>query len=105
MGVDFYTCAVCQDNFPDCGEYMRCGNCEEVFCGQECGKPRCSADECEYDHGHGDVDGCDDCSCVLCRKEKVTDSTLLAFMLSYYRKTYKDAVEMYRQGAVPEEKP
>lgn len=102
MGVDFYTCAVCGDNFPDCGEFTRCGGCEEVFCGQECAQPKCSAKVCEYDNGHGEYDGCDGCSCVLCRKEKVTDAVLLAFVLSYHRMTREEAVDMYRKAAPAE---
>ena len=32
MGIDFYTCELCGDTFPDCGEYGTCAKCENDIC-------------------------------------------------------------------------
>ena len=67
MGVDFITCAICEYNFPDCGDFEWCDGCETYFCSQECGKV------VEDDDGHR--------TCVVCRHELALDSDLLAFAL------------------------
>ncbi|WEG18647.1 DUF1653 domain-containing protein [Alkalihalophilus pseudofirmus] len=33
MGIDYYSCEVCGDSFPDVIDYGYCSNCEEVLCG------------------------------------------------------------------------
>lgn len=32
MGVDFLICTLCSDTFPDCGDFMRCEECESYLC-------------------------------------------------------------------------
>ncbi|KYG38144.1 hypothetical protein [Bacillus gaemokensis] len=33
MGVDYYSCEVCNDAFSDAGHYGHCSKCEENLCG------------------------------------------------------------------------
>jgi hypothetical protein len=33
MGIDYYSCEVCGEAFPDVIDYGHCGGCEEVLCG------------------------------------------------------------------------
>lgn len=32
MGIDYYSCTVCGEAFPDVVDYGSCGNCEETLC-------------------------------------------------------------------------
>jgi hypothetical protein len=32
MGIDYYSCVVCGEAFPDVIDYGHCGNCEETLC-------------------------------------------------------------------------
>lgn len=89
MGVDFYTCAECQDTFPDCGYYFRCTNCENMFCSNACGRKVCKDGEVnKYQE--------DLTTCILCRKESVTDRDLLLFVLKKCNLTYDEAFEQYK---------
>jgi hypothetical protein len=93
MGVDYYTCANCHSNFPDCGSYFHCTGCDEHFCSYNCGGRKVveeeeSEDEYEYEELT---------SCVLCRREKATDSDLLDFLLNHFNITYEAAMEIYKK--------
>jgi hypothetical protein len=33
MGIDYYSCVVCGEAFPDVIDYGHCGKCEETLCG------------------------------------------------------------------------
>jgi len=85
MGVDFYTCPVCEDTFPDCGEYYECEYCNTRFCSDKCANLKIIDPENE-----------DDKNCQLCRKEYATDSELLRFMLKRSNLTRKQAEEIWR---------
>lgn len=37
MGVRFYTCRSCKDNFPDVRPHFQCFTCSSMFCSDECG--------------------------------------------------------------------
>ena len=105
MGVDYYTCPVCDYTFPDCGEYDRCGGCGRAF-HKWCGKIECHCNEDPDDpHKHEECDeGCKKCSCVVCRDEVVLDEDLAEFLLSKCRLTREQAVEEFRQANCREEK-
>jgi hypothetical protein len=95
MGVDFYTCANCSYNFPDCGEYFGC-SCGEHFCSTKCGGMQViqeeSPPEVDDDHYREEM-----YSCILCRKETATDHDLLHFILGKYGVTREQALEMYQK--------
>lgn len=84
----------------DCGEYERCGGCEANFCSEECAKLQCSKPKGECLYESQEEDGCDDCTCVLCRKEWATDGQLLAWLLRRDGLTRAKALEMYRSEGV-----
>ena len=48
MGVEWIRCNKCENNFPDCGEYVRCQTCSE----QGIGIYWCN-DDCATADGHG----------------------------------------------------
>lgn len=86
MGVDWYTCDCCGENFPDC-----------VWC--DCGKSWCS-DKCAEKDGYqmpdeGDDDGPEETSCKFCRSEDVEDSELLKHCLKMLDISREDAVQNY----------
>ncbi|HVI40874.1 MAG TPA: hypothetical protein VM577_09455 [Anaerovoracaceae bacterium] len=89
MGVDFYSCAQCGECFPDCGPYFTCSSCEQMFCCDECGVRKVEQP--------GEKRWQDVTSCLLCRKEDVTDSTLLYFVLNKFNLSYEEAVELYKK--------
>lgn len=80
MGVDFKTCTICDETFPDCGDYFNC----------DCGQPYCSI-EC----ADGKYDENDTQTCRICRKEHVPDWKLLKFLLKEYSLTREAAEKLY----------
>ena len=91
MGVDFYTCAICEYNFPDCGDYVTCEECYNHFCSDECAslKPIQTSDEEEFNE--------DLTSCCLCRKEVANDYILLGVLLRHYNLTKEQVLDLWRQ--------
>jgi len=99
MGVDFYTCANCGYNFPDCGSYFSC-ECGEHFCSNKCGGRQVIQEE--SDDETSDDDFLEEITtCILCRKESVTDRDMVRFLLKKLSLTYDQAVQMFREE--PEE--
>lgn len=90
MGVDFYTCATCEYNFPDCGPYFGC-SCGEHFCSAKCGGKQLEPPPDE------DKDWEEITTCVLCRLESATDRDMVNFLLKKLGLRYEEALEMYRQ--------
>ena len=102
MGVDFYTCQneECGYNYPDCGYFFTCTSCESRFCSDDCGGRQYVEDE------NGDrIESQEWCgyetTCILCRKESVSDRDMVCFLLKKMGLTYDQAVEMFRKE--PEE--
>ena len=91
MGVDFYTRAICEYNFPDCGDYVTCEECYNHFCSDECAslKPIQTSDEEEFNE--------DLTSCCLCRKEVANDYILLGVLLRHYNLTKEQVLDLWRQ--------
>ena len=81
MGVDFYACQICDETFPDCGNYFGC-ECGAMFCSTKCGKP--------------DTEDENNPTCCLCRKDEATDYVLLKFLLKHVKMTRNQVLEMYR---------
>ena len=90
MGVDYYTCANCHSNFPDCVYYFTCSTCEEHFCSDTCG-----AKEIEEDGGEDEYE--DTTTCILCRLEKVSDENMIDFLLEELKISYEDAIALYQK--------
>lgn len=93
MGVDFYSCANCGDTFCDAGYYFSCENCYEHFCSNECGGRQTAEEPENYEDNPGWED---QTTCILCRKEAVTDANMVQFLLKKAGLTYDEAVAMYR---------
>jgi hypothetical protein len=89
MGVDYYTCAICKYNFPDCGSYISCDTCGNHYCDNNCGKHR--------GDNYSDDANEEKESCVLCRKEDATASNLLNALLKHFSLNRNDALEIYKK--------
>lgn len=83
MGIDYHSCAICDDAFPDVIDYGYCGNCEEVLCAHcrdEMGEKYGVFDE---DHEKTDWFGentpvhCDECITETYSVEERMDKLLL----------------------------
>ena len=91
MGVDYYTCAACDETFADCSYYFTCSECETMFCSDKCGGKqivKTDPDGKRYN---------DDTSCVMCRKEDAKPYKLLSFILAHFNMTYDQAMDLYRK--------
>lgn len=99
MGVDFYTCANCGYNFPDCGDYFSC-ECGEHFCSVKCGGKQVTEppDDDDDEENWEEIT-----TCTLCRMESVTDEDMVHFLLERLSLTYEQAVDMFRKEAEAED--
>lgn len=98
MGVDFYTCQneSCGYNFPDCGRYYTCSSCESMFCSDDCGGKEYLFDE---NGEHIETDWGSASTCILCRKESISSSDMIRFLLAKLSLTYDQAADMLRKEA------
>jgi hypothetical protein len=93
MGIDYYSCKRCGEGFPDCGDYVSCGeNCSNHWCSYECAKEDGFV---QGENEDGDRDYYKD-SCKYCREENFEDSALLEFALITLELTRDELVEMYK---------
>lgn len=98
MGVDYYTCANCSHNFPDCGDYFNC-DCGELFCSTECGERESqeieshTLEELEEDEDYANEVN----TCMICRGEMVPDHIMMEFLLQKLNLTAEEAVELYNK--------
>jgi hypothetical protein len=91
MGVDFFFCHQCGESFPDCGDYVSCGDdCSNVWCSLDC------ACEEGYDDGYNEEsEECEKTSCDFCRQEDAEDSELLEFLMKEHKLTRNKLLKMY----------
>ena len=90
MGVDFYTCDVCGDNYPDCGPCGICTDCGANLCGN------CTDEACEK-HGISADGESYPKKCQLCSGDVVTDETLVRYFLGYYKLDRKSAEKLAKK--------
>lgn len=75
MGIDYYSCEICDKSFPDVVHYGHCGKCEEVLCGSCYDKMREKYGELGEEHeraswyGEESPNCCDSCN----TKDKVNE--------------------------------
>lgn len=121
MGVDWLSCERCRDTFPDCGDFVSCGDeCCKHWCSNECvgkdgytlaycklgldisseGFLEDDPDKCpKYCGKEEDYMDCDDCehyvptSCKYCRHEDYEDKELLEFALKMLDMSRNDLIE------------
>ncbi len=93
MGVDYFTCAICGYNFPDCGEFVSC-DCGEHFCSWDCGR----TDYTIYNEkGEPTEEDGDKCTCVICRKEDANNDILFEALLKHFNLTREQALEIWEK--------
>lgn len=98
MGVDFITCKLCKYNFPDCGDYARCGVCETYFC-SECGDKYEFVSEDDLYENEQDPEGhpLPKNTCPICNLKFIDAKDLLTFALTKLGITKKDLEDEYRE--------
>jgi hypothetical protein len=99
MGVDFYTCANCSRNFPDCGNYYFCEECSNQFCSNKCADPQpLDEEEGEDENNDENDDDYDNTrySCCICRKEEANDYILLEALLRHFKISRADALKIWQ---------
>jgi hypothetical protein len=100
MGIDYYSCEVCGEAFPDVIDYGHCGNCEEVLCADcrdEMGKKYGVLGE---EHEKADIFGedapvcCDACNKPTVNKE-MFNKVMYALTKSAARSSFVDFLESW----------
>jgi hypothetical protein len=94
MGVDFYRCPLCHENYPDCGSYFECEVCPSRTCGAceragKFGRYYNPPDDEEYDPSEG---------CPFCNLTEVHDNDLMEFALAKLGMTEDQLREEYIQA-------
>ena len=99
MGVDFLTCAVCKDNFPDCGDWRTCDVCEKNFCSSCMERwhiPTWSEVHAFKEEKSKNPDAKLLNECPFCTQEIIPIKDLLSFILEEHGLTQTQAEEAYR---------
>ena len=99
MGVDFYTCARCGENIPDCGYYVTCYSSHSTKRDWE-SRTWCSDRCASLDGFIRSEDDDEETSCSYCRKEKATDSDLLEYALDRLQTSRKQLEKEYLKGII-----
>lgn len=85
MGIDYYSCKLCGEAFPEVIHYGHCGNCEETLCGDCYDEMREKYGELGEDHekaswyGEEAPNRCDECNKPTLDIKKL--ETLLYFLI------------------------
>ncbi len=101
MSIDYYKCMNCSASYRADSHYGVECECESIFCSKECGKlenhQEWNEDEDqEWSELVHRVDKSKPCTCILCRKEKYTDSMLLNSLLKRFNITKEQAINIWR---------
>jgi len=84
MGVDWYPCSICNETFPDCGDYSQC-ICEDQLC-TRCGKKMIAKYGSIQTEDYGFCcNGCDNC-------QLPSETQILQFALELLGKTQEQVV-------------
>lgn len=99
MGIDYYSCANCGYNFPDCGTYFSC-DCGEHFCSDKCGKREYTEEEVDEPHEDGDYDLkiIEITTCLFCREEEYHTDELFNFLLDKFKLTREEVIKLYKES-------
>lgn len=101
MGVDWITCGICKENFPDCGLFGYCSYCETALCStchdkqvEKYGHPDPGSDAAD-NYGESSSAKCDLCSGLM-----IYDEDLLAYLLKktgMTKEQVEDAIKKERE--------
>lgn len=97
MGVDFYACHICGETFADCGDYITCGNCDNLIgpcCmdGQETKYGRISENHEKFDwYEDYALNSCDKCAKVV-----VEQTPIAIYLAGLLGMTWEEAVDKWR---------
>jgi len=117
MSIDYYTCYVCGNTFPDCGNYVRCDNenCYAHWCCDKCAsKDDATESYCKLDRYYEDFqpedpelcdeEYCEECSefeyggCDYCRGLNYEDDELLRYALKELGIDRSGLIEKYNES-------
>jgi hypothetical protein len=79
MGVDFYSCELCGEVFPDCGAYGHCTGCEATLC-EGC-RDKMVDKYGAYDEEDGCYSSYDPLFCNDCHISVVHDKDIMEYLL------------------------
>jgi|TARA_Y100000310_G_scaffold127848_3_gene126993 hypothetical protein len=94
MGVDWLTCGICSENFPDCEEYYNCAKCENKVC-KNCYDDQLSTySKVEEDSDGANYFGEDALSeCGSCTKSIIRDRDIVEYLLNKIGMTEEKVIE------------
>lgn len=101
MSIDYYSCAICGHNFPDCGDYVSCEHCFNHFCSKKCAKMAYAELDEEADIDNNEEEEYP--HCCICRKEAANDYILLEALLRHFNLTREQALEIWQKQPDEEE--
>ncbi len=99
MGVDWITCEICSENFPDCGPHGWCANCGARLC-EYCHEEQVETygnveegSELSYEYGDSAAVKCDLCSGVI-----IQDDTIIDYLLNKVHMTKEEIIKEIKNG-------
>jgi hypothetical protein len=101
VGVEFLSCARCDETFPDCGHYVTCYQDH----GDHCSRSWCSHECAELDGFQVNEESVDDeTSCNYCRGENAEDGELFRFLMKKHRTTRAKVLIEWKAARVKKRK-
>jgi hypothetical protein len=106
MGVDYFTCQSCNTGYRDDSDYACYCDCGCNYCNNDCGKLEnfkyeYDDEDCptgvDYVEGSHAIDRDKPITCIMCRKEAVTDYILLNFLLKHVNMTREQVTKLYKE--------
>lgn len=98
MGVEFLICRICNDTFPDCGEFSHCAGCRKNFC-KYCAKDFVFESYEEPEKG----EPVPEVTCPVCTMQHISDKELLAFVIETKLGVTRDSLEADYRSAKKKE--
>lgn len=96
MSISYYTCAVCDYNFPDCADDIVWCDCGNHFCSDDCAK-MIDVNAPDDDDEEYEEDWEENLQCCICRKEEANDGLLFEALLRHYNITREDALKIWQE--------
>lgn len=92
MGISYFDCFICNENFDEYCTHSCCSNCVSVFCGF------CSEDlKSKFEMEDGEFKNCPKCTTVLSESDLNTPlETLFEFVLNKYNTTKEEVIKSYK---------
>lgn len=109
MGVSYFTCDGCNIGYRDDSDFACYCDCGSNFCNKDCGKLDNYLDPSSYqdldeedplyqDYIDGDyhINKDKQITCVICRNESYTNSTLLDSLMKHFNITKEQVIDIWK---------